>query len=221
LKDAQGSPVQGRTRWRRFAAVMVPATVAAGAIVFGMANGALAASFSVSGTQFKVSAKTLEGKGFVQYGGFASEKGARQNGAFPDLTDSKNHAVAVSGIADATLTDLCQSVRVPGLPFSLVIHAGKDPKNPATATDLLLDVTSLKGDATFTNIQIGIDASNLTKGPAVGGKGLPGTFAQQADKVTITDLQQKAWSTTAGQFKLTGLDLSISTGANPEECFPG
>jgi len=68
LKHAQGSSgtvVQGRTRWRRFAAIMVPAVVAAGAIVLGMANGAIAASFSVSGSQFKVSADQLDGKGFV------------------------------------------------------------------------------------------------------------------------------------------------------------
>jgi hypothetical protein len=217
VKDAQGSPVQGRTRWKRFAAVMVPATVAAGAIVFGMANGAIAASFAVSGSQFKVSADKLEGTGFVQYAGIASEKNAKSNNGIPDFTDPKNHPVAVSGIASAKLTNLCQSVRVPGLPFSLVIHAGGGG-NPATATDLLLDVTSLKGDASFTNIQIGIDASDLSKGPTTA-KGLSGGFAQQADAVTITNLKQVAWSTTAGQFNLTGLDLSISTGANPTECF--
>jgi len=217
VKDAQGSPVQGRTRWRRFAAVLVPATVAAGAIVFGMANGAIAASFAVSGSPFKISADKLEGTGFVQYAGVASEKGARYNNGVPDFTDSKNHAVAVSGIASAKLTNLCQSVHVPGLPFSLVIHAGGGG-NPATATDLLIDVTSLKGDASFNNIQIGIDASDLSKGPA-NAKGLQGGFAQQADSVTITHLQQVAWSTTAGQFNLTGLDLGISTGTNPTECF--
>jgi hypothetical protein len=219
LKHAQGSPVQGRTRWRRFAAVMVPATVAAGAIVLGMANGAIAASFSVSGSQFKVSADQLVGKGFVQYGGFAQEKGGRTlSNGIPDPSDPKNHAVAVSGIADATLTNLCQSVKVPGLPFSMVIKAGKDKDHPAHATNLMIDVSSLQGDATFDNIQIGIDASDLSKGPS-GAKGLPGSFAQQADQVTINNLHQTAWSTTAGQFSLTGLDLSISTGSNPFECF--
>ncbi len=221
MKHAQGSSgnrAPGRTRWRRFAAIMVPAVVVAGAIVLGMANGAIAASFSVSGSQFKVSADTLEGKGFVQYGGFASEKGARTlpNG-FPDLSDPKNHAVAVSGISSATLSNLCQSVKVPGLPFSLVIRAGRGG-TPATATDLLIDMSSLQGDATFNNIQIGIDASDLSKGPA-GAKGLPGGFAQQADSVTINHLRQVAWSTTAGQFNLNGLDLSVSSGSTPEECF--
>jgi hypothetical protein len=221
LKHAQGSSgntAPGRTRWRRFAAVMVPAVVAAGAIVFGMANGAIAASFSVSGSQFKVSADSLDGTGFVQYGGFAQEKGGRTlpNG-IPDPSDPKNHAVAVSGISRASLSNLCQSVKVPGLPFSMVIHAGGGG-TPATATDLLLDVSSLQGDASFTNIQIGIDASDLSKGPP-GAKGLPGGFAQQADHVTIRNLRQVAWSTTAGQFNLNGLDLSVSSGAKPEECF--
>ena len=218
MKDAQGSAVQGRTRWRRFALVLVPATVAAGAIVVAMANGAIAASFSVSGSQFKVSADKLEGTGFVQYGGFASEKGARILGnGIPDPTDPKNHPVAVSGISSATLSNLCQSIRVPGLPFSMVIRAGRGG-TPASATNLLLDVSTLQGDATFNNIQIGIDASDLTKGPS-NAKGLQGSFAQQADSVTITNLKQVAWSTTAGQFTLNGLDLHVSSGANPEECF--
>ncbi|MET7394611.1 DUF6230 family protein [Dactylosporangium sp. AC04546] len=213
MSVAQGSAVKGRTRWKRFATVVVPATFIAGAIVFGQATGAIAASFAVSGQQFKVSADKLEGTGFVQYGGLATEKGGNpQNPA-----DPKNHFVAVSGIKQAKLYNLCQSVKVPGLPVSMVIHAGQGG-TPAEATDLLIDLSSLKGDATFSNIQIGIDASDLTKG-GPNARGLQGSFAQQADSVVITNLKQVAWSTTAGTFKLTGLDLSVSTGANPEECF--
>ena len=214
MSVAQGSAVKGRTRWKRFATVVVPATFIAGAIVFGQATGAIAASFSVSGSQFKVSADKLECTGFVQYGGVATEKGGN-----PDNPgDPKNHFVAVSGIKSAKLYNLCQSVKVPGLPVSMVIHAGQAAGAPAEATDLLIDLTSLKGDATFENIQIGIDASDLTKGGA-NAKGLQGSFAQQADSVVITNLKQVAWSTTAGTFKLTGLDLSLTTGANLFECF--
>ncbi|WP_432832324.1 DUF6230 family protein [Dactylosporangium sp. CA-092794] len=214
MSPAQGSAVRGRTRWKRFATVVVPAGFIAGAIVFGQATGAIAASFSVSGQQFKVSADRLEGTGFVQYGGVATEKGGDPR----NPADPKNHLVAVSGIASAKLYNLCQSVRIPNLPASMVIRAGRDANHPAEATDLLIDMSSLKGDATFGNIQIGIDASDLSKGGA-NAKGLQGSFAQQADSVTITGLKQVAWSTTAGTFKLTGLDLGISTGSNPEECF--
>jgi hypothetical protein len=219
VKDAQGSTVQGRTQWRRFAVVMVPAVAAAAAMVFGVANGAIAASFSVSGSQFKVSADRLEGTGFVQYGGFASEKGARTQNGFPDLTDPRNHAVAISGMSSAKLFNLCQSVKVPQLPISLVIRAGRAVGNPATATDLLIDASSLTGNATFNNIQIGVDASELSRAGA-NARGLQGQFGQQAESVVIANLHQVAWSTTAGQFNLNGLDLSISTGANPTECFP-
>jgi hypothetical protein len=205
VKDPQQSPVQGRTRWRRFAALLVPAAAVAGAVVFGMANGAIAASFAVSGQTFKVSASKLEGEGFVQYGGIAAEK----NGTA--------HPVAVSGMTSAKLHDLCQSVKVPGMPVVLTINAGGGG-TPATATNLLIDMESLEGNATFDNIQIGRDASTLNKGPD-GAVGAAGSFGQQADKVTILNVKQVARSTSAGTFTLNGLKLKVNVGADARECF--
>jgi hypothetical protein len=213
VKDAPGTLVQGRTRWWRFVAVVVPATVIAGSLMVGMANGAVPATFSVSGSQFKVSADRLDGFGFVQYGGLASEKGADPKNPF----DKKNHAVATSGIHDATLTNLCQSVVTPGLPVSMVIHAGGKGSDPVHATDLLIDMTQLNGNAEFDGIHIGQDASTLN---AAGDDvhGMAGGFGQQATEVHITNLHQVAWSTSAGTFNLNGLDLHISL--TKEECFP-
>jgi hypothetical protein len=173
-----------------------------GAIGFGIANGAIPTNFAVSGSTFKVSADQLVGNGFVQYGDHVQDKAGHP------------HPVAVSGIKSAELTNLCQSVVVPGTSISLVIRAGKD--KPATATDLLIDMTQLSGDATFDNISIGQDASTLTKGPAIA-VGEPGGFGQQADKVTINGLRQVAWSTSAGTFTLNGLDLHVSLAG--EQCF--
>lgn len=53
LKDPQSEPDDGRTNWRRFAICAALPGVVAGALVAGMANGALAASFAVSGQSFK------------------------------------------------------------------------------------------------------------------------------------------------------------------------
>lgn len=216
MKDAQGNLVLGRTRWRRFAAVMVPAVAAASLLMVGVASGAFPASFAVSGSTFKVSADTLDGTGFVQYGGFASQKGATfQPNGLP--ADNKSTPIAISGIKDAYLTNLCQSVLVPGTPISLVIHAGVPGKaDPVHATDLIIGMSSLSGDAEFDNIVIGQDASTLTGGPS-GAVGLPGFFGQQADEVHIKNVRQVAWSTSAGMFKLNGLDLHVSTSG--EECF--
>ncbi|WBB73986.1 DUF6230 family protein [Micromonospora sp. WMMD1128] len=195
--------VSGGTRWRRFAAMMVPATVVAGGIVLGMANGAIAASFAVSGQTFKVGASTLVGNGFKQYGGMVEEK----NGT--------KHPVAVSEIADAKLYDLCQSVdaSLPGIPIVLTINAGGGGK-PATATNLLIDMDSLEGDATFENIQIGRDANELNAK-----QGQPGAFGQSADVVTIKGLKQVARSTSAGVFTLNGLKLKVNVGKDAKECF--
>jgi hypothetical protein len=179
----------------------VPAAAVAGFIVFGMANGAIAASFAVSGQQFKVSADHLHGTGFVQYGGAVRES----NGTV--------HPVAVSGIAEASLTNLCQSVKVPGAPIVLTINAGGGG-SPATAKGLLLDLTELQGDATFTKIQIGRDASTLD-----GSKGAAGSFGQQAEAIDIDGLRQVAWSTTAGTFTLNGLRLKVNVGDAAKECF--
>ncbi|MFE9955033.1 DUF6230 family protein [Micromonospora sp. NPDC005299] len=198
--------MSGGTRWRRFAAMMVPATVVAGGIVLGMANGAIAASFAVSGSTFKVGASKLEGNGFKQYGGLVKE------------SDGTSHPVAVSEIADAKLYDLCQSVNAttPLFPKKVVltINAGGDNK-PATATDLLIDMESLEGDAKFENIQIGRDAGDMKPVQQV----YPKSFGQSADVVTITDLEQVARSTSAGVFTLNGLKLKVNIGDGAKECF--
>lgn len=211
MRDAQGNLVQGRTRWRRFAAVMAPAVVAAGAIVFGMANGAIAASFAVSGSNFKVSAGSLDGTGFVQYGGVAHANVKDANGV-------QDHPVAVAGIPSADITNLCQSVLVPvggGHNISVILRAGQNGQT-VHADNLMFDLTDLYADATFTNINIGQDASTLTAGPT-GAQGAVGGFGQQATHVTLKNVKQVAWSASAGTFELNGLELHVSLAG--EECF--
>lgn len=145
------SQVRGGTRWKRFAVVMVPSVAATAAIGVGLAQGALAASFSISGQEFKVRADSLVGKDFVQYGNVVSGK---------DL-EGKPFAqpVGVSGFSEAWITNMCQSVVTPNVPFlgnvSLELRAGTDSKNPVYAKDIYLDVSSLDADAEFGNIDIG------------------------------------------------------------------
>jgi hypothetical protein len=209
VKDAQGDPAYGRTNWRRFAVAVGIPTVVAGGLVFGLANGAFAASLTVSGQAFKIKADKLVGDGFAQY----SDAHAKVNG--------QPIPVAVSGIKHATLYNLCQSVHPAGSPVSLTIRAGTDANHPAEADNLLIGLTELRGDATFHEIFIGADASKLTKG-GEDAKGAAGGFGQEAKDVTITDLEQIAYSTQAGTFTLRGLNLKLNTdfqGGKPAECF--
>ena len=76
-----------------------------------------------------------------------------------------------------------------------------------------IGMTDLKGDSTFSNIRIGVDASTVN----TGAKGSAGDFAQDADSITITGLQQTAWSTQASVFTLTGMHVEVTDGT--KGCF--
>lgn len=189
---------RGRVNWRRFAAIMVPSAVAAAALVVLTAQSVLAVSFSISGTPFTVAAKQLKGTGFEQFG-------VLDQSVLNVLPGHTNQIVlTANAIHKATLSHLCQSVTLGG--FTLRITAGNGSK-PVTATDLVVDADQLSGDAKFTNINIGQDASTVNEVPGITGR--PGVFAQQADTVTINNLRQHAYATTAGTFTLPGFSLSL------------
>ncbi|CAL9434958.1 DUF6230 family protein [Streptomyces pilosus] len=208
------SQVRGGTRWKRFAVVMVPSVAATACIGVALAQGALAASFSVSGQSFKVTTDELVGTGFSQYG--ALDEGYT-------LTGKKTaHPVAVSAFKSATIKNMCQSVVTPNIPVlgnvSLMLRAGQGA--PVEAENLYIDVADLNADATFTNIDIGVAAKDASKGPGMKGGGEqanPYGFAQQAEKAVLKNVKQTAWATTAGTFKLSGLKMSLSTGV--KECY--
>ncbi|MER7000263.1 DUF6230 family protein [Streptomyces sp. NPDC000410] len=219
------SQVRGGTRWKRFALVMVPSVAATAAVGVGLAQGALAASFSVSGQEFKVKAQHLEGTGFAQYGGvdmgYANIKEGNQVVPRP---------VAISAFKHAEITKMCQSVVTPDVPIfgkvTMRLEAGPDADHKVIADNLYLDVTELKADATFKNIDIGVaakdtDKPGLGKGPAVKDTNInQNGFAQQAESATLENVEQKAWATTAGTFKLSGLKMSLHKGDGPKvECY--
>ncbi|MDX2598071.1 MULTISPECIES: DUF6230 family protein [Streptomyces] len=205
------SQVRGGTRWKRFAVVMVPSVAATAAIGVALAQGALAASFSVSGQEFKVTADTLHGEGFAQYG--AVDAGYTLDGK------KTAHAVAVSSFNDATITNMCQSVVTPDVPFlgniTLRLEAGGAGHDKVQAHNLYIDVDDLNADAVFNNIDIGVAAKDASKGPGMKGNGEqanPFGFAQQADSADLSNVRQTAWATTAGTFKLSGLHMSLHKG---------
>jgi hypothetical protein len=195
----------GRTRWLRFLAVLAAGGVGAGVLMVGMSQGALAASFAVSGTSFKSSADALHGQGLVQFGGVDSGAGAP-------------HPVVVNGFRSASLDNFCQSVFMPKLPVvgdvTMRITAGG--RGAMSADNLVVGLDQLTGDLTLGNPQIGVDAGQFTKGPA-GIKGAPGTFGIQADSATIGSLKQTAWSTTAQTLRFKGMGMTVRLGRS--ECF--
>jgi hypothetical protein len=198
-------PVGGRTRWLRFAGAFAVGGVLAGGLLVGVAQGAFAASFSVSGSSFEVSSSHLDGTGFVQFGGIA---------ASPDAV----HPVAENAFKSADLDNFCQSVFMPNMPIlgDLTLRITADGGKGMHAENMLVDVAQVDGDFTLTNPVIGVDASQVSGGPA-GMQGRPGDFGMQASHITIDNLKQVAWGTSAQTIAFKGMSLRIVSGNN--QCF--
>lgn len=180
----------------------IPVAAAVTLLTSGVAQGAVPVSFAVSGSQFQIGASLLDGVGFSQYSGVAKDaKGG-------------THAVAIANIKSAKLYDLCQAVsaQTPLGKVGVLITAGGGG-HPATATDLQIGMTGLKGDATFGRIRIGVDASDVN----TRAKGSVGDFAQDSDTVRIKGVEQTAWSTQASVFTLTGMTVALTDGS--KGCF--
>ncbi|MEV5510731.1 DUF6230 family protein [Streptomyces orinoci] len=199
------SQARGGTRWKRFAIVMVPSVAASGAVAVAIAQGALAASFQVSGQQFQVTAGHIHGEGFTQYGSVDPNK----KGPNP---------VAVVGLSDADISSLCQAVNVP-TPFGevgMTLKAG-DGDTKVHAKGLYIDADDLQvRQAQFNDIDLGVAAGSTSKGPGISDgdrkKTSPDSFAQQARSVDFDGVNQRAWATTAGSFTLPGLHMGVSLG---------
>lgn len=185
----------------RIAMVAIPTGVVSAMLMGGVAEGAVPVSFSVSGTQFKITSSQLEGTGFSQYSGQAEN------------AEGKKQAVVTANIKDATLENLCQSAvqETPLGKVGILIKAGGNG-TPASAKNLQIGMTGLEGDAEFKNIRIGVDASDVnTKA-----KGSKGDFAQDSDTISIKNLKQDSRSTTASVFTLKDMSLKLTDGS--EKC---
>lgn len=185
----------------RIVLAAVPVALVATVMMAGVAQGAVPVAFTISGSQFQISATQLNGTGFSQYAGVTTDSAGKQ------------HNVAIANIANASLANLCQSVvtETPLGKVGIMITAGGGGK-PATATNLQIGMTDLKGDSSFGNIRIGVDASRVNTAE----KGSPGDFAQDSDTIKIDNLQQTSWSTQASVFNLTGMHVQVTDGTT---CF--
>lgn len=180
----------GRVRWSRFVITFIPVVALAVMLVLLSTQAVLAVSLSISGEPFTVTAGRLVGQGFEQF-------------PVVDHSATKKHiSLEATAIRSAQISNLCQSIQVGGL--TMIIKAGGG-STPVSATNLVVDADRFSGNASFTHLTQGEDASTLNQVPSV--KGPSGAFSLSASSVTITNLRQHAYATTAGTFTLPGFSL--------------
>jgi hypothetical protein len=190
-------PNPTRSRSGRILLAAVPVALASTFLMTGVAQGAVPVSFAVSGSQFQISASKLEGTGFSQYAGVTKTPRG------PAQRRDREHRLRAT-VRPLPVGRLRHALGKVGV----LITAGGGG-TPASATDLQIGMTELRGESSFSNIRIGVDASTVN----TAAKGAAGDFAQDADSVTITNLQQTSWSTQASVFTLTGMSLTLTDGS--------
>ncbi|MFF3203962.1 DUF6230 family protein [Streptomyces sp. NPDC002962] len=200
-----GNADKGRTHWRRSALMFVPCTLAVGALGIALAEGAIAASFAVSGTAFKVSASEVTAQGVSS---FPSSIGGSADDARP---------VLLAAVKDGTVSDVCVSLKQK-LPLvgeiSMLVHSGAD--KPLAGTNLVVNADALTGGGgKVTGVQAGRDASTLTGAPGVTGP--KGVFGVQADTAVAHDLRSTAYSANGGTLTLEKLEIEFSRSG--KQCF--
>jgi hypothetical protein len=204
-RDAEGVRMSTRhrhTRWRRFTAIMAGGLGITTGLILLTGQGVLAASFSISGMPFVVTSPKLHGYGLAQY----AELDQMAPGS-PNEGDTGGQVVViVSAIREAELDGICQSIELGGI--FLKITAGS-ATNKVTADTLVVDSDVITANATFKNIDIGQDASTLDRVP--GKKGAIGVFGQQAEEVTLSNLRQTNYATTAARFYLPNLRMAFTS----------
>lgn len=187
--------VVGRTRPLVFLVTLLAGLLGAAAMMTGVASGAVSASFAISGTPYKATASTLDARGVVQYG----------------AVDQGTHAkpVLVNGFRTAQLRNFCQSITATMPAFGPVTVRIASPT--MTANDLVIGLDDATGGMSMTDVEMGVDAGTLTKGPA-GARGENGAFGAQSDALSFSDLKQQAWSTTAATMHLDQASITATPG---------
>jgi hypothetical protein len=87
---------------------------------------------------------------------------------------------------------------------TMIITAG-DGSAPVRATNLVVYADRFSGNASFTHLTLGQDASTLHEVPGL--RGPKGAFSLHATSMTISNLRQHAFATTSSSFTLPGFQL--------------
>ncbi len=184
--------------------MLAPSLAALTVLAAGMADGAVPASFALSGRKLKVSADKLSGQGFELFPGTVRS------------VDGRRHAVVNLSMRSARVYGLCQSADVDTpLGRFRVRLAARDPGRASSVTHLGISATSLNADVDFGSVVLNQDAGTLGGGSVL--RGRRGDYGLGAARFTVRDVTVDTWMMTGGSFRVDGLRLDIGKDVRP--CF--
>ncbi|MEU8118344.1 DUF6230 family protein [Spirillospora sp. NPDC049024] len=198
----------GRTRWRRFAAIQVPALAVAAVMAVGMLTGALPVSAALRGkTDIKLSIARLS---------------TNAGGSFPrffQTRDGDRRTVVAVALRDTWGEGICASGKVSSPLGPRTMRITTEPGQRLRLSELQLALESID-DVEVAGGTIALGRGGTTKVRGLGDipvqTGPPGTLP-----ITATDLRlrihgQVRWVTASG-LQLAGITMTM--GREVKECF--
>jgi hypothetical protein len=200
--------ITGRTRWRRFTALLAPALGVVALMVIGVLHGALPVSAALRGkTNIKLSIQRLS---------------TNAGGSFPrffQTRDGDRHTVVAVALRDTWAVGLCASGKVSSPLGSRVLRITTQPGQRLQLSELQLALESID------DVEVAGGAIALGRGGTTTIKGLgdipvqtgqPGTLPITATNLKLRIHGQVRWVTASG-LKLAGITMTM--GGEVKECF--
>lgn len=195
----------GRTRWRRFAGILLPALGAVGLMIAGVVQGVLPVSAAVQGQQrIKFSVDEISAVG---YGGFPR---------FFRTRDGEDRTVVAVGLSDVEARGLCTSGAVDTPLGRYVLRLETDPDAPPLhAGDLRMAIESIDG-VDVAGETLSLNRADTAPDGTPRDTGPDGTLPINARALMIGIHADVRW-VTAADLELSGVDLTL--GRDTPECF--
>jgi hypothetical protein len=208
--DTPPSPAAaaGRTRWGRFAAVLVPVLGVVAVLVVGVLRGALPVSAGLKGkTNIKLTIQRLS---------------TNAGGSFPrffQTRDGDRHTVVALALRDTWAEGICASGTVSSPLGSRVLRITTQPGQRLRLDELQLALESID-DVEVVGGGIALGRGGTTPVKGLGDipvqTGPPGTLPITGTNLKLRIHGQVRWVTASG-LKLAGIDMTM--GGDVKECF--
>lgn len=187
----------GRTNITKAAVALTAGLAAFGVTGFAVAQGGLTANLALSGSFFKITMGRLDGEGFSL---FVDE----------DQKGEEHLPVARIKLDHAKVSDLCLSVTAPEVPgvgeATLALKA--EGEGSAESDSLLVGATDVDGSLVMQDVNVGIDANQLSDTAD------PGAWGLYSKQVSLKADDVKATSVGAQRLSAKNVGVTVRRGSD-------
>ncbi len=193
----KGQTVMGKTNITKAAVALTAGLAAFGVTGFAVAQGGLTANLALSGSFFKITMGHLDGEGFSLF-------------VDDDQKGEEHLPVARIKLDHAKVSDLCLSVTVPKVPgvgeATLALKA--EGEGSTESDSLLVGATDVDGSLVMQDVNVGIDANQLSDTAD------PGAWGLYSKQVSLKADDVKATSVGAQRLSAKNVGVTVRRGSD-------